>query len=308
MNILKLPTIKLNRVNGKKYMYKGCVRIWDGKRLRCEHGRQCNLCKDCHGSGICVHDKFKATCRECDGSSFCEHDRRKSTCKDCDGSGICVHDRLKAQCRECGGSSFCEHDKRRYDCPDCCPSDQRFKRFCRICGIKKTNRPSRICLSCDETTIERIEYTVKNYILPKLQPPSSNDSQLSGKICDEATRRADILWIGQDRVIQVEIDEHEHKDREVLCELSKMDSSKWGLHVDDQCKPMFFARFNPDGCLTDEEFHDRCNHLVNTIQSCFERKVTPDNLKPQVIYMYYSENNKHLLAAREKEHFTVIII
>lgn len=37
-------------------MYKGCVRIWAGKRLRCEHGRQC---KDCHGSGICVHDKFK---------------------------------------------------------------------------------------------------------------------------------------------------------------------------------------------------------------------------------------------------------
>ena len=143
---------------------------------------------------------------------------------------------------------------------------------------------------------------MKNLILPQLPPPSANDSQLTD--CGEDKRRADLIWIGQDRVVQIEIDEDEHKNRSVDCELGKIDSSKWGLHPEDQCKPMFFIRFNPDGCETEEEFHQRCTYLVSVVKKHLTMEVS-NTLKTHVCYLYYSDNNKHLLAAKEKEQFVV---
>lgn len=207
-------------------------------------------------------------------------------------------------------SKKCEHDKQRSNCPKCCPINLRFTRFCLICAehsvkSRRYGTPG-VCAKCDKTIPERIEHKVKNHIIPKLPITSSNDSQLSGKICGEAKRRADMLWIGQDRVIQVEIDENEHKSRSVSCEMSKIDSSKWGLHVDDQCKPMFFIRFNPDGCKTEEEFYQRCDQLVISVKKYLQIPIH-DDLKTRVIYMYYSDDNKHLLATSYNEHFIVEI-
>jgi hypothetical protein len=75
--------------------------ISDGKKWRCEHGRERCRCKECGGSGIC------------------EHGRRREACKDCGGSGICEHGRERRYCKECGGSQICEHGRRRSQCKNC---------------------------------------------------------------------------------------------------------------------------------------------------------------------------------------------
>jgi DnaJ-class molecular chaperone len=45
------------------------------KRVKCEHGRQRSLCKDCGGSGVCEHGRQRNVCKECGGSSICERAR-----------------------------------------------------------------------------------------------------------------------------------------------------------------------------------------------------------------------------------------
>ena len=245
--------IKVNRVKGRKYVFKGKNVIWSGKIL------------------------------------FCEHKRQRSHCKECGGGSICEHKRLRSQCKEC------------------CPVELQYVRFCHVCGEHKVNRKygtPGVCVQCDKTIPERIEHKVKNYLLTKLPPPSANDNQLTGTECGESKRRADLIWIGHDRVIQVEIDEDEHKSRTVDCELAKMDSSKWGLHPEDQCKPMVFVRFNPDGCQSEEEFEQRCLHLVSVVEQHLTMQMS-NTLKTHVLYLYYSDTNKHLLAAKEKENFIV---
>lgn len=49
----------------------------------------CRSCKDCNGSGICVHGKLKRSCKEC-STDMCEHKRRRYYCRDCGGAGHAI--------------------------------------------------------------------------------------------------------------------------------------------------------------------------------------------------------------------------
>ena len=97
-----LPLRKADRVVGEEYDFKGEVRIWDGQKLRCEHGRRKESCKECGGSQICEHGRVRATCKECGGGSICEHGRLRRQCMSCDPNSatatllrIRVHNALK---------------------------------------------------------------------------------------------------------------------------------------------------------------------------------------------------------------------
>ena len=50
----------------------------------------------------------------------CEHDVIRCRCKECKGSGICQHNRFKQHCKSCG-SAFCEHNKEKRNCKVCSP-------------------------------------------------------------------------------------------------------------------------------------------------------------------------------------------
>ena len=158
----------------------------------------------------------------------------------------------------------------------------------------------------------RMEQRVKTIVLDKykLPRPSANDDRVTGATCGESRRRADLLWIAQDRVIQVEIDEEEHKYRLPSCETAKISDSKWGLHEDHQLKPMIFIRFNPDGCQSDEEFERRCAHLVDVVLGAITKPIADvvdvaSALQTTVYYLYYSDTNKHVLEAKKHDQFVV---
>ena len=59
------------------------------QRVKCEHGRRPDRCKECGGSGICEHGRVRSACKDCGSASICEHGRWRSVCKDCGGSGVC---------------------------------------------------------------------------------------------------------------------------------------------------------------------------------------------------------------------------
>ena len=97
--MVDLPPRKADRVVGEEYDFKGETRIWDGKILRCEHGRQRSRCKDCGGSQICEHNRNRSVCKECGGSQICEHGRMRSTCMSCDPNGATAN-LLRARVRQ----------------------------------------------------------------------------------------------------------------------------------------------------------------------------------------------------------------
>ncbi len=53
------------------------------KRVKCEHGRRLDSCKDCGSSGVCEHGRQRNKCKDCGGSSACEHGRLRPQRKDC---------------------------------------------------------------------------------------------------------------------------------------------------------------------------------------------------------------------------------
>lgn len=50
MEILPAPALAL-REKGKKYLYKGEIRIWGGYRWYCQHNSQPSICKVCCPEG-----------------------------------------------------------------------------------------------------------------------------------------------------------------------------------------------------------------------------------------------------------------
>jgi len=83
MNYPALPVNRKHRTPGLTYWYQGEPRHWDGKYLRCKHGKIKPQCRACQGSAICPHGKIKPQCGQCQGCSMCPHGRVKHQCKRC---------------------------------------------------------------------------------------------------------------------------------------------------------------------------------------------------------------------------------
>ena len=76
--------VKSERRKGGKYLdTKGRIGIYDGTRLKCEHGRRRSQCKEWGGSQVCEHGRRRPRCKECGGESICEHGRERSRCENC---------------------------------------------------------------------------------------------------------------------------------------------------------------------------------------------------------------------------------
>ena len=146
--VLPLPRFKKDRIIDQRYEHNNQMFIWDGKYLKCEHGRQKKNCVDCGGSQICGHGTRRIACKKCGGSlicdhgrerknckkcggvSICDHGKRRYLCKLCDGGGLCIHKIRKGDCIKCGGNNVCDHQKTFTNCKICRPKDY-FKKMVR---------------------------------------------------------------------------------------------------------------------------------------------------------------------------------
>jgi hypothetical protein len=142
-------------------------------------------------------------------------------------------------------------------------------------------------------------------------PPTYRDNKLvGGDGCASDRTRPDLCWVLDDRIVHVEVDEHSHDDREVSCELKKLDAANYGLagfgHVH---LPTCILRFN---CGPYDHrrvgLDERCASLV-AIVNCM--LITPvacwDPLRANVVYLYYHSNGqKHIDAARAATESLVV--
>ena len=276
-----LPKQIADRVKGETYMYKEEIRIWNGKRLLCEHGKRKTQCIECGGSQICEHGKQKVQCRQCGGSQICEHGKRKAQCRQCGGSQICEHGKRKAQCRQCGGSQLCEHGKRKAQCRQCGGSA-----LCSVCHlvcptkryVTKEDRYVNMCADCfyftypDEKRVPTRYKKRQHYIHEKLvgefgigffEYDVSIECSSSGRIPD---------WFRDcyHFVLNFELDENQHRDRKSVCENKRL----MLLFEDCGNRPFKCLRFNPDkyrkqngdiqpGCFSFKKVYDKDNNVID---------------------------------------------
>ena len=202
----------------------------------------------------------------------------------------------------------------RSQCKDCLPLDKALQRLCMICGqthVCGTRRITRICARCEQTRPPRIEHIVWEMIKEQLPPPYIRDDKLiGGDACASNRTRPDACWLLEDRIVHLEVDEHSHHDRDVSCELKKLDSANWGLAAHGfEHLPTFVIRFNPneyDGPRTGLDV--RCQNLVAKLDMLLHGSLDAwDPLRVNVCFMYYhSKGHHHIQAAREKPYSILV--
>ena len=199
----------------------------------------------------CPHGRRRTRCRHCGGGSICVHGRRTERCLVCGGSNFCVHGRRKERCRHCGGSGFCEHNRHTETCPDCLTVEKILSRkiICHVCcqtRLSKIRLRSGIttCAECDPQVPPRSEHVVVPRLLERIASSvRAGRRPLWRSGCDANRRRPDLLWLGRDRVVSVEIDEHSRRSDECV-RWERCTTCRWQSLLG--CVPVFYVRVNPD--------------------------------------------------------------
>lgn len=159
----------------------------------------------------------------------------------------------------------------------------------------------RLCASCDPLTPPRLEHIVKASL--NVTPPTYSDNKFLGGEGTAADKtRPDLCWVLRDRVVHVEIDEDSHADRQVECELKKLDSANWGLSTTkEHKKPCWVIRFN---CSAYDGGHYPLKKRIKILEVLIKRKLTEplkgwDRLRTNVCYLFYHTcGSKHITAAK----------
>jgi hypothetical protein len=203
----------------------------------------------------------------------------------------------------------CPHGKRHGKCIDCISIDDAIKSryFCSICTTTmltgKNRREIGICAGCDKTKRTRIEHIMRDMMLQGglVVPPAYMDSKMiGGTECGSDRTRPDFVWVLPDRIVHVENDEGSHRQREVSCELKKLDASNWGLSDFGLDKlPTWTLRVNCDE-YDGRSLEERVEVLVVHVNRLLQEPLTAwDTLRTNVQYMFYhSKGQKHIDAAK----------
>ena len=244
--------------------------------------------------------------------SKCKCGKRRTRCRTCKGGTICPCGKNRYICKICSPQNFCPCGVRKDTCVICIPLDKLLARagFCNVCGQTRTVRACGICVKCDTRKRKRIEHQVWDHIRERVPTPSSKDNKMTGATCaKESMRRPDFSWVLPHGLIFLEIDEYSHRNRQLSCEVAKMDATKWGLHTSDQTKPIIFLRFNPNIHTEQRQplvtLAERCDTLVHMIHKTIKRfssiSCAPRIQRGTVLYMFYGKSGqKHIQHAKQK--------
>ena len=196
------------------------------------------------------------------------------------------------------------------------------KKFCVVCTDKllsksRKTRGIQVCATCDTETPERREHQVRRlwrqswqrqFQEPPPIPSIQDDQLLAGPACGMRSRRPDEAYATLDRIVHLEIDENSHADRDVSCELAKLDETNYG--VAGMKLPTIFIRFNPDGCKSDDEFLGRIDFLAISLKRFLTEPLNDLNvalLHSNVVFLFYGKGGqKHIAAATAATQIKVL--
>ena len=147
------------------------------------------------------------------------------------------------------------------------------------------------CEFCDPVAFERGRLAKQNAAITAITAagliPSSIDTVIDGGTCGR--ERPDVVFQLDDRIIIVEIDEHQHRSRPCECEQTRMvniGQSFGGL-------PVAFIRWNPDTYTPANENKDpepivkRHRLLIDLLQDMLAGKKSAPTALVSVLHLYF---------------------
>ena len=156
-----------------------------------------------------------------------------------------------------------------------------------------------------------MEYVTWERIKERLPPPTHDpyNQRALGGCNNEARKYPDVVWASLDRVIHLEIDEDSHADREVACELKKLDATNYGVQEIGEKRVTIIIRFNPDACDTTSVLKEwRHDLLIEELKHRMAMDVTSLNpLLCHVVFLFYhTKGYKHIEAAEGSPNVRVL--
>jgi hypothetical protein len=166
------------------------------------------------------------------------------------------------------------------------------ERQCKSCKMIMILDKDNVCEYCNPLTFNAVRLQKQDAILSYLDsctflPKGSSTDKIIDSACGK--ERPDRTYELADKVIIVECDEHQHRDRDPLCESVRMKNigqTYGGL-------PVYFIRWNPDTYLSfnpsklQDELRIRNKLLSALIKDIIEDTVILPTCLVAVIYLYY---------------------
>jgi len=169
------------------------------------------------------------------------------------------------------------------------------EKACISCGLSYILNKENKCEFCNPISFKSAHFSKQNALMNYLDARDlkgcSTDLMIEKGECGK--ERPDRIYDIGDKIIILECDEHQHKDRQCLCEQTRMVNIGQSFGG----TPVYFIRWNPDKYITSnskQEIIGKRHTLVGDfINSIINRKSTLPVALVSVFYMYYDGWNTH---------------
>ena len=163
---------------------------------------------------------------------------------------------------------------------------------CGGCGLLYILDKDGNCESCNPAAFATVRLAKQNALMSYLDTRGlalSTDKTVDGGICGK--ERPDRIYEFHDKIVIVECDEEQHKDRICLCEQTRMvniGQSFGGM-------PVYFIRFNPDDYIASnsrkipEDIKKRYKLLGDLLGDIAENRAVLPTALVSALYMYYDD-------------------
>ena len=199
--------------------------------------------------------------------------------------------RPRARCVTCGkpalyGKNFtpnhCESHKDDDD-------ENMLERQCVSCNLTMVLDKNNKCEFCDPQKFESTRLAKQNALMTYLNSRglrgNSTDIVIDHGICGK--ERPDRVFEFADKIVILECDEHQHRDRQCACEQTRM------VNIAQMYggMPVYFIRWNPDNYASSSKSPDaivkRHKLVASYIEDIYNNRVSVPNALLSVFYMYF---------------------
>jgi len=159
------------------------------------------------------------------------------------------------------------------------------KRLCRYCDIYNNEDAKFVCKDCKKIQNKK-EWGIVRYLRTAIDTKFEYNTSKMLQGCSK--KRPDIYFDLLTHCVIVEIDEHQHKSYEDICECARLNEIVNGIGG----QPVIIIRYNPDivknkNTIYNVSVSDRIDLLVNTIKN--ELVKIYDTFIVKIIQVYYND-------------------
>jgi hypothetical protein len=313
------------KVTGSTCTFDNCSRrpiydIPDGKGTRCKQHKEDNMihiikrktCNDCDKPAVynekgkrplyCyVHKKDNMTNVK---DSVCQEDKCMTSAsygKPGDILSCCAAHRKpgmikrpNGRCKKCINPAIYGTNKTALHCEEHKTEDDEnlAEKCCTSCNLTMILNKDNLCEYCDPTTFQSTKLAKQNllmsYLDKRMLKGSSTDIIVNEGACGK--ERPDRVYELDDKIIIIECDENQHRDRACECEQTRMINIGEGYGG----LPVYFIRWNPDPYSVTgssnqlvEPISKRHKLLGDYLQDLLDNKMPLPIAHIAILYMYY---------------------